>query len=247
MKNLFFSILLSNISMMAFGQSIMLSPSSSDEILVTRYGSNPNFLSRRSNGTSAAPTATLTDSHLLSLGGRGYTTSFLSVNNAEINFKTTQAFSSGNYGTQITFHTTSNGTTTLLPRMLISHDGKVGIGDISTPTAKLQVHGDFALSKTLTISGNLIENSLNRGGASIINITSGTLQIGGIAGGEEGMILYIFKDDAVLLDIFNDYANAPSGNRIFTSTGATFHSNAGTRIGGIALIYVGNYWRIVSQ
>jgi hypothetical protein len=125
----------------------------------------------------------------------------------------------------------------------IKNDGKVGIGSQS-PTAKLHVEGDFALSKISTFAVNGGYNDLNRNGSSILRFTNGGV-LNGIAAGADGMILYIFNTNASTLTINNQNTGSLAANRIITHTGGNFNLST---VGGVTLIYDGSSsrWRIVS-
>lgn len=96
----------------------------------------------------------------------------------------------------------------------IKNDGKVGIGT-QFPTAKLHVEGDFALSKITTNSINGGYNDLDRNGSSILRFTNGGI-LNGIAGGSDGMILYIFNTGSSALSINNQNTGSVAKNRIIT-------------------------------
>ncbi len=126
----------------AFAQSVTIVPNG-DKVMVTQYSSDPNFTGRRASGSSAAPVGTLNGNRILNLGGRGYIgPDFSPTNNASIVFGTAEAFTPTGNGTWMTFATTPIGTTTLIDRMKIDHDGNVGIGTSSfSPGEKFAVKG----------------------------------------------------------------------------------------------------------
>lgn len=130
-----------------------------------------------------------------------------------------------------------------LTRMTINEVGNVGIGT-STPTAKLDIEGDIVVRKTtITTSGTI--NALNRGGGSSIKFdASGPVTLNGIAGGQDGMILYIINGQGTTLTINNESASASAANRITTNTGSALTI---TNRGGATLIYdsATNLWRVI--
>jgi hypothetical protein len=128
-------------------------------------------------------------------------------------------------------------------RMTILANGNVGIGT-NTPTAKLDVEGDIVVRKT-TISTTGVQNALNRAGGSSIKFDgSGTVTLNGIAGGVDGMILYIINSQGTTLIINNENTGALAANRITTNTGSALTI---TNRGGATLIYdsATNLWRVI--
>lgn len=128
-------------------------------------------------------------------------------------------------------------------RMTVTSTGNVGIGTTS-PTAKLDIEGDIVVRKT-TISVAGTYNALNRGGGSSIYFgVVGGVTLNGIAGGQDGMILYLFTASGTTLTIANESGSASAGNRIATHTGANVTINGR---GGATLIYSSDTsnWRIV--
>jgi endosialidase-like protein len=122
-------------------------------ITMATYSSAPggSFITgRKARGTSAAPTAAQAGDILLSLSGRGYgATNFGLGGGATIGINATENYSDTNQGGRIQFLTAQNGTTTLIPRMAVNHDGNVGIGTLN-PDAPLEVfrQGDAFVQTT---------------------------------------------------------------------------------------------------
>ena len=128
-------------------------------------------------------------------------------------------------------------------RVIIASNGNVGIGS-TTPTAKLDVDGDIVVRKT-TLNTAGVQNALNRGGGSLIYFNAiGTITLNGIAGGQDGMILYLFTGFNTTLLINNENANAIAGNRIGTNTSAAITISGR---GGATLIYdsATSLWRVI--
>ena len=121
--------------------------------------------------------------------------------------------------------------------------GNVGVATIS-PNAKLDLNGDLALTKKLTYTTAGVQNALDRQGASRIYISvAGTVTLNGIAGGEDGLVVFLYTAAGATLVINNESILATSGNRIATHTGATVTITAR---GGVSMIYDSSLltWRI---
>jgi hypothetical protein len=143
-KILFLSLF---ISFKMFGQSVLLMPSaiskqssSTDDIILTTYGIGvPAIIGRSANGSVAAPTALTSGDFLNFIGGRGYNGSFFTnSSNIYMAFRTTQNWTTTANGASIVFATTPNNSINRVERLIIDHDGSVGIGT-PTPTATLDV------------------------------------------------------------------------------------------------------------
>jgi endosialidase-like protein len=107
---------------------------------------NPYYMARRARGTPGAPTAVQTGDGLAGFYGEGYgTTAFGGGFAGGMTVQAAQNWADAAHGTQITFSTTPNGSTTSSPQMLIANSGMVGIGTTS-PVSNLEVSN--ALSGT---------------------------------------------------------------------------------------------------
>jgi endosialidase-like protein len=107
---------------------------------------NPYYMARRARGTPAAPTAVQTGDGLAGFYGEGYgTTAFGGGFAGGMTVQAAQNWTDAARGTQISFTTTANGSTTSSPRMLIANSGMVGIGT-NFPVSNLEVSN--ALSGT---------------------------------------------------------------------------------------------------
>jgi hypothetical protein len=100
----------------------------------------------RARGTAASPTGVFTGDYLGSIGFGGHDGAGW-FERATIYSNARQDWAPGAHGQQIRFFTTANGTDSGLERVVINHDGKVGIGT-STPTASLHVIGNFVATGT---------------------------------------------------------------------------------------------------
>jgi hypothetical protein len=119
--------------------------------------------------------------------------------------------------------------------------GNVGVATTS-PNALLDLNGDLALTKKLTYTTAGVQNALDRQGASRIYI-SGTVTLNGIAGGQDGMVIFLYTSLGSTLTINNESVLALAANRIATHTGATVTITAR---GGVSMIYDSSLstWRI---
>jgi hypothetical protein len=215
---------------------------------VTRYGGDsPGIFGRSAGGTITTPTATL-NGHILSLfGGRGHNGTTFSTGKAKIEMVSTELWTSTANGTNMSFFTTPNGTSAPVSRVFIGNSGNVGIGT-GSPDAKLDIDGDIILGvkshEPLFPNSNII--ALDREGKSVIRITgTNTTSLSGIAGGVDGMLLYIYNYDSVNFTISHNNGTALNENRIWTGNGSDI---VFTSRGGAILVYdgVNLKWRVLS-
>jgi hypothetical protein len=123
----------------AFGQSVTLVPTSSNQVSLRTYGSQiASFSGYHSEGSSSSPTATLNNKILAGMYGYGYGSFFNTTPNASIEFRASGNFNIINNGTEISFNTTPFNSSFVLERMRIADDGNVGIGT-ATPQTTLEV------------------------------------------------------------------------------------------------------------
>jgi len=125
-------------SFTAFGQSITLVPTSSNQVSLRTYGSQiASFSGYHSEGSSSSPTATLNNKILAGMYGYGYGGSFFNTTpNASIEFRASGNFNIINFGAEILFNTTPFNSAFIRERMRIAQNGNVGIGT-STPNGEL--------------------------------------------------------------------------------------------------------------
>jgi ethanolamine utilization microcompartment shell protein EutS len=127
-------------------------------------------------------------------------------------------------------------------RMTIDGAGNMGIG-ASTPTAKLEVAGSFAISGKASMTSN--QNNFNLGGKSVIKVSGGgPFTLTGISGGVDGMIVHIYVTQSTDLIIAEDSGSSSAGNRIETGSNFDIAISQG---GGVTLMYDGDaaYWRVI--
>lgn len=132
MKKIILSFLSFIVATNLFAQSTLITPgnqenkNSGPDLILTSNGI-PELRGQRSAGTLVTPTATGSGSNLLQINGYGHNgTSF--VQSSQIRFLTTQAWSSTARGTDMTFSTTKDGTTSFSEKMRLTGEGYLGIG-----------------------------------------------------------------------------------------------------------------------
>jgi hypothetical protein len=215
---------------------------------VTRYGGDsPGIFGRSAGGTISTPTATQSTHVLGIFGARGHDGTSFTSSRARIEIGASQNWTSTANGTNISFYTTANGTTSSQQRVYIAQSGNVGINRTS-PNAKLDVDGDIILGvkshEPLFPNSNII--ALDREGKSVIRVIgTNTTSLSGIAAGVDGMLLYIYNYDSVNFTIAHNSATALNENRIWTGNGSDI---VFTSRGGAILIYdgVNLKWRVLS-
>jgi hypothetical protein len=105
-----------------------------DNVRLTRAANPPAFLGRQSQGTLAAPTATVSGDQITAFGGFGYTgAAYTSTPAAAMRFLALETFTSIANGAGVTFETTPIGSTTSsrTERMRIDSSGNVMVGTTS--------------------------------------------------------------------------------------------------------------------
>jgi hypothetical protein len=130
------------------GQSVNITPNGTGNIatsgfntLIADKSSDIGLYGIRYNGTFTSPTPVLSGENLFRISGGGvWDSNFSYDNSGSIKFIATENFNVAGSGTQISFWTTQNNTYIQGERMVITHDGKVGIGTLM-PTAQLEVNG----------------------------------------------------------------------------------------------------------
>jgi hypothetical protein len=217
---------------------------SDDGVGLKRFGGDaPSYFGIGARGTSGSPTASLTSDILGRFGGRGHNGTAFTTTRGRIEFVTNENWTSTANGTDIKFFTTQPTTTTATEKMIINGNGNVGIGT-SAPTSKLTINGDYAVKvKTISTGGSI--TSLVRESSSVLYFNNvGTVNLRGIAGGEDGLVLHIFCSSSTTLNIFDDDTAATADKRIWTQTSSTVTISGR---GGCTMIYdaFNTRWRVI--
>lgn len=148
MKKNILALLILMVSNLTFGQSVTISPQRTESVGNTTgdnysLSSNSNIaglISLRYRGPENAKTAVMNGDNLMLISAGGYFSSTeATYDKAVIKFRATENWNGTSNGSKIFFSTTPNGSNNELERMVINHDGKVGIGSIS-PQSKLHLH-----------------------------------------------------------------------------------------------------------
>ena len=119
----------------------------------TKYTNLPDLslrlTGRRFRGTESSPSTVLNGDQLFEVGAAGYNGESPTFPSAVIEFRATEDFTNTAIGTSISFSTSANGGSTRTGRMIIDHDGRVGIGTF-IPNDKLQVSGNIRVGTSGT-------------------------------------------------------------------------------------------------
>ncbi len=122
---------------------------------LTSFGAQPIIAGRAANGTRAVPTATQLNDELFTIKADGYSgNQFTGDGRAKIVVRSTQNWTGTATGAAMDFYTTANNTTVPQQRLVITHDGQVGIGR-STVSRALDVNGDVRIGTTGSLDGCL--------------------------------------------------------------------------------------------
>lgn len=106
----------------------------------------PVFLSYKSRGTLANPTATQAGDPLFWIAAKGYkTTGWAPASSAYIGFHASENFTDTATGTDIRFNTTANGGTVRSEKMRLADSGNLGVGTMA-PSQKLEVNGGVRIN-----------------------------------------------------------------------------------------------------
>ena len=156
------------------------------------------LLLRTADGTEASPTAISANDRIGSIMFSGYDGDSFEEG-AEIRGTADETFSGSARGTNLTFHTTDNTTTTLDERMRIDHNGKVGIGT-AAPGRLLTLREQTGASAAINFA-DTNENvygivGLSRGADSLITGANDlSLVINNTLGNSDSNIIFGTKDN----------------------------------------------------
>lgn len=130
------------------------------EIISVGASPSPQFQGWGGGGTTEAPTTTLNNQRLFALSGSGFdatNTKILSAR-ALMLFVSAEQFTATAQGSRIQFSVVAKGTTELVERMRLDHDGKLGIGQ-TVPNSRLHTDGAIATPvRAVTATTTLTEN-----------------------------------------------------------------------------------------
>jgi hypothetical protein len=131
-------------------------PDTGAAILLTQYGAAPRIVTRRAEGTPAAPAAVETGQTLGVFGSGGHTGTTFTGTAASIVVTASEDWTAAANGARLSFLTTPNGGIASSARMTIAADGNVGIGTLE-PEAPLHVEGVLRVgSCTIQTDGNIV-------------------------------------------------------------------------------------------
>ena len=139
----------------------------------------PQFIQRRSRGTSAAPIAIDGGDQIGLISFRGYTGSGFTATKATISVKATEDWSPSANGSQMTFATTPNGTTKMKNVMEITNDGKVKIKGTELNVPDYVFEPDYQLMSLDELSTYIAVNKHLPGVASADEIHAEGLDLAG--------------------------------------------------------------------
>jgi len=188
---------------------------------------------RRARGTETALSSTRSGDILGTLYFQGYSNAFAN-GQSSVQSRAAENFMGTANGSNLEFYTTGNGTTTPMMRMLIDHNGSIGLGTAS-PQGKLYVAQDLtAYPNSLGVDGA----QLNIGGTTNINKV---LQLGYNTTDNLGFIQSATHGTAYTPLLIN-----PFGGNVGIGTGAatpntSLEVNSGTSgISGLRLTRINN-------
>ena len=182
-KKLFLAFSLLCSTYLVHAQSVTIEPSKTtnqsntggENINVVANSNSLGIYGRRFNGTFAAKTPVLNGNELFRVSSGGWWSASNESQNAAIKFIATENWNASGNGAKISFNTTPNTTYNQLERMVIDHNGNVGVG-ISTPASKFQVNENSTNPTSTFINigtGNGVVSTTDAGKAGSFNSSSG--------------------------------------------------------------------------
>jgi hypothetical protein len=155
------NLAIGNITGAAALGNVHISTDSTASVFFDRAGSAPpNMIFRRSNGTTASPTAVTTDNQLFALGGRGYgDTAFSSGGRAAMYAAAAQTWTDSAQGAYLGFTTTPLNSTTAATVLRLESTGQAffsaGITSTDSTTGTVKVTGGVGISENLNVGGTI--------------------------------------------------------------------------------------------
>ncbi len=119
----------------------------SGDILIDCFMAQPEFRTRRAQGTQAAPTTITANVSMLRIACEGFDGSSYDEGGS-ILVTADETWAVGAHGTRIAFHTTNIGSINNFERMRIAPNGFVGI-NTTTPSERLQVAGNICATGSI--------------------------------------------------------------------------------------------------
>lgn len=137
----------------------------SARIYVDTYNNSNKFGSsirgRRFRGGMNSPSGVLKDDILLQVVGDAFDGNTTMMGRAAILFSASDNFTSGsNGGNHMSFFTPQSGVFAPVERMRITHDGKIGINNLS-PSYTLEISGSGNFTQGLFLNGNPVSTGLD--------------------------------------------------------------------------------------
>ena len=139
----------------------------------------PQFVQRRSGGTSGAPTALNSGDNIGLVSFRGHTGSAYTGTKATVAAQATEAWTPTANGTKLIFGTTQNGTTGLNNVLEVTHDGKVKINGTTLNVPDYVFEEDYALMSLDDLSTFVKKNKHLPGVANAEEVKEDGLDIAG--------------------------------------------------------------------
>lgn len=162
-KKLLYSIFFLFINYLTHAQSVTIEPTKTtnqsntggENINVVANSNSLGIYGRRFNGTFDAKTPILSGNELFRVSAGGWWNANNQSQNSAIKFLATEDWNIVGSGSKITFTTTPNSAVNQIERMVINHDGKIGVGLVS-PQSKLHIHeatSNFIQAMQITSDG----------------------------------------------------------------------------------------------
>ncbi|MGE0811825.1 MAG: tail fiber domain-containing protein [Vicinamibacterales bacterium] len=135
----------------AFGGSAAGSVRPTTAVVRTVFSGQMSVVARKAGGSAGAPANTPTGA-MATFGAQGYLNGGFAGPRAYMQILATEPWASGATGSSIQFLTTANGSQTAIQRLLLAHNGNVGIGT-NTPLDLLHVNGSARVTCLKDASG----------------------------------------------------------------------------------------------